>query len=90
MNPSETAMNPTALQILPVFSSEDQAWLRRGDITVPDFWQGHGVAPAAGDILRIGGRQFTVQTRVWEHDGGAAVLRLYLGDAHAHSDTSFG
>ena len=83
-------MNANLLQIVPVFSSEDQTWLRRGDITVPDFWQGHGVAPAVGDILRIGGRQFTVQTRVWEHDGNAPVLRLYLGDAHAHSDTSFG
>ena len=83
-------MNSNPAPIALVFSTEDQAWIRRSEIAVPDFWQIHSVAPAVGDILRIGGRQFTVQTRVWEHDGKAALLRLYLGDAHAHSDTTFG
>jgi hypothetical protein len=43
-----------------------------------------------GDALRIGGRQFVVQGRVWEHDGSTPVLRLYLSSGHAESDTVFG
>jgi hypothetical protein len=31
-----------------------------------------------------------IQTRVWESDGNATVLRLFVGDARAQSDTSFG
>lgn len=72
------------------FSPDDQAWLRRGQIVVPNFFQGHGIAPAQGDVLRIAGRQFVVQARVWEHDGESPVLRLFLGHAHAQSDTVFG
>ncbi len=72
------------------FSPDDQAWLRRGQIAVPDFFRGHGIAPAQGDVLRIAGRQFVVQARVWEHDGECPVLRLFLGHAHAQSDTVFG
>ena len=48
------------------------------------------MAPAAGDALRIGGRQFVVQARVWEHDGGIPILRLFLSGGHAESDTVFG
>jgi hypothetical protein len=72
------------------FSGDDQAWIRRSAIVVPQFWAGHTVAPALGDLLRIGGRQFTVQARVWEHDGVAAILRLFLSSARAESDTVFG
>jgi hypothetical protein len=43
-----------------------------------------------GDVLRIGGRQFTLTARVWEHDGEGTVLRLFLGGSHAPSDTGFG
>ncbi len=72
------------------FSAEDQAWLRRSSISVPPFWEGHGVPPAQGDAVRIGGRQFMIQARVWEHDADGPVLRLFVGDAHAQSDTVFG
>jgi hypothetical protein len=78
------------LRIALTFSTEDQAWLRRSQIAVPDFWSGHAVAPHAGDVLRVGGRQFEVQARVWEHDGTTPVLRLFLGDGRAQSDTAFG
>jgi hypothetical protein len=83
-------MPEPALRILPVFTTDDQAWLRREGVAVPLFWQGHAVAPALGDVLRIGGRQFVIQARVWEHDGTLPVLRLYIGSGHAQSDTSFG
>lgn len=73
-----------------VFPPDDQTWLRLNGIEVPAFWQGHSAAPARGDVVRIGGRQFVVEARVWEHDRQAAVLRLYLGSGHAQSDTSFG
>ena len=43
-----------------------------------------------GDAIRIGGRQFIIQGRVWEHDGGTPVLRLMLSSGHAESDTVFG
>ena len=83
-------MDPQNLKIILAFSLDDQAWIRRSQIVVPKFWSGHGVAPAAGDALRIGGRQFVVQGRVWEHDGATPVLRLYLSSGHAESDTVFG
>ncbi|WP_066272882.1 hypothetical protein [Hydrogenophaga palleronii] len=83
-------MIPTPLRTVLVFSAEDQAWIRRTPITLPDFWEGHNVTPAKGDLLRIGGRQFLIRGRVWEHDGEGPVLKLYVGDAHAPSDTSFG
>ena len=73
-----------------MFTTDDQAWLRREGIAVPAFWQGHTVSPALGDVLRIGGRQFVIQARVWEHDGTVPVLRLYIGSGHAQSDTAFG
>ncbi|MEO8059503.1 MAG: hypothetical protein ABI671_14395 [Burkholderiales bacterium] len=83
-------MPEQAIRIVPVFTTDDQAWIRRESVPVPQFWQGHTVAPALGDVLRIGGRQFVIQARVWEHDGTAPVLRLYIGSGHAQSDTAFG
>ena len=83
-------MSPQDLRIVMEFTPEDRAWIRISKISVPPFWQGHAVAPALGDVLRVGGRQFTVDARVWEHDGAAPMLRLYLGSGHAQSDTTFG
>ena len=83
-------MDQQNLRIILAFSADDQAWVRRSSVVVPKFWQGHTVAPASGDALRIGGRQFIVQARVWEHDGNTPVLRLFLSSGHAESDTVFG
>jgi hypothetical protein len=71
------------------FAPEDQAWIRRSERGVPSFWSGHATAPALGDVLRIGGRQFAVLARVWEHDGARPVMRLYLGPGRADTDTVF-
>lgn len=81
--------DPT-LRVTLVFAPDDQAWLRREQIAVPPFWQGHGVPPASGDVLRIAGRQFLVQGRAWEVDAQGPVLRVFVGNAHAQSDTVFG
>jgi hypothetical protein len=78
------------IKIVPVFTPDDQAWIRRTATVVPRFWHDHVVAPMLGDILRIGGRQFVIEARVWEHDGTLPVLRLFLSDGRAQSDTSFG
>ena len=78
------------LRIVLAFSLDDQAWIRRSSIVVPKYWEGHSVAPAAGDALRIGGRQFVIQARVWEYEGGTPILRLFLSGSHAESDTVFG
>lgn len=83
-------MSSPNLRVVMVFSTDDQAWIRRESIVVPQFWQGHAVPPAQGDVVRIGGRQFLIQGRVWEWDGAATVLRIFVGNAHAHSDTVFG
>jgi len=83
-------MDAQNLRIQLSFSMDDQGWLRRSSIAVPKFWQGHTVAPVVGDALRVGGRQFIVQGRVWEHDGAAPVLRVFLSSGHAESDTVFG
>ncbi len=83
-------MSTTELRILMTFSADDQAWLRRNSVAVPAFFQGHTVAPAQGDALRIAGRQFLVQARVWESDADGPLLRLFLSHAHAQSDTVFG
>jgi hypothetical protein len=83
-------MTQAGIRIVLVFSRDDQLWIRRTPVEVPQFWQGHSVAPALGDVLRIAGRQFVVQARVWEHDGDGPVLRIFLSDAHAQSDTVFG
>jgi hypothetical protein len=77
-------------QIELVFSSEDQAWIRREKIAVPAFWQGHAAAPAVGDVVRFGARQFVIEARVWEHVNGQPLLRLFVGNARAQSDTSLG
>ena len=83
-------MSQENLRIILRFGTEDKAWIRVTKVDVPEFWHGHTVAPALGDVVRVGGRQFIVNARVWEHDGAAPVLRLYLGSGHAQSDTSFG
>jgi len=83
-------MSQHALQVTLVFSADDQAWIRREGIVVPRFWDGHSANPAVGDVVRLGGRQFVIQARVWESDGGATVLRLFVGEARAQSDTSLG
>ena len=83
-------MSDTQLRIVLTFNADDQAWLRMSRIAVPAFWQGHAVAPLQGDVVRIGGRQFLIQARVWEHDADGPLLRLFVGNAHAQSDTVFG
>jgi hypothetical protein len=83
-------MSQPALRIALVFNPEDQTWMRRASLAVPDFWRGHGVAPMAGDVFRLGGRQFAVQGRLWELDGEGTVLRVFVGSAHAESDSMFG
>ena len=82
-------MSQQGLQVSLVLSADDQAWVRREGIVVPHFWQGHAAAPAVGDVVRFGGRQFVIRARVWEHDGATTVLRLFAGEARAESDTSF-
>ncbi len=81
-------MVPAQVPIVLTFTSDDQVWLRRSAITPPAFWAGHVTPPALGDVLRIGGRQFAVVARVWEHDGLEPRLRLYLGPGRADSDTA--
>lgn len=83
-------MPADALRYVLTFAPDDQAWLRRGQIAVPAFFQGHQVAPTQGDVLRIAGRQFVVQGRIWDHDSDGPLLRLFLSNAHAQSDTVFG
>lgn len=83
-------MSQPGIRIVLNFNADDQAWIRRERIAVPDFWGHHAVPPMQGDVLRIGGRQFVVEARVWEHDGDGTVLRLFVGGAHAQSDTVFG
>ena len=83
-------MSEQEIRIVLVFGTEDQAWIRLSKIEVPQFWAGHGVAPATGDVVRVGGRQFGIEARVWEHDGTRPMLRLYLSGSHARSDTTFG
>ena len=38
-------MTPQNIQIVLVFTTDDQAWIRRESIDVPKFWRGHTVAP---------------------------------------------
>lgn len=83
-------MSQQNIQIVLVFTTDDQAWIRRSSIPIPTFWDGHSVAPALGDVIRLGGRQFGIEARVWEHDGTMPVLRLFVSSGHAHSDTTFG
>ena len=83
-------MDAQPLRIVTTFSPDDQAWLRRSGIVVPKYWDGHTIAPLTGDALRVGGRQFIVQARIWEHDSTGSLLRLLLSSGHAESDTVFG
>lgn len=83
-------MFSSSLRIALVFTHEDQAWLKRMNLSVPDYWRGHSVAPVSGDVFRLGGRQFTIQGRLWEMDGNGTVLRVFVGAAHAESDSVFG
>jgi hypothetical protein len=83
-------MSQENLRIVMEVTPEDRTWMRIGKISVPRFWDGHSMAPSLGDVVRVGGRQFVIDARVWEHDGAAPTLRLYLGSGHAQSDTTFG
>lgn len=83
-------MSDSNLQIDLVFTPEDQAWMRRNGQPAPAFWKGHTCAPLVGDVLRINGRQFVIRARVWDHDDVKPHLRLFLSDAQAQSDTTFG
>lgn len=83
-------MTEQEIRVVMVFAADDQAWIRRTAVEVPPFWRGHSVAPVVGDVLRVGGRQFVIEARVWEHDGASPILRLFLGSGHARSDTTFG
>lgn len=83
-------MEQQNLRIVLALSPDDQAWIRLSSVVVPKFWQGHNVSPAAGDVLRMGGRQFVIQGRIWEHDETGPILRLFLSSGHAESNTVFG
>lgn len=76
-------MDPTTQRVVLVFNTEDQAWIRGPVLTVPDFWQGHGVLPAMGDEFRCGGCQFTIRGRLRAQEGAATVRRVFVGSAHA-------
>jgi hypothetical protein len=82
-------MDTAPLNIALTFGRDDQTWMRRAGVVVPRFWDGHAVPPVRGDLLRIGGRLFEVQVRVWEHDAEAPLLRLYLGSGRAEGETGF-
>jgi hypothetical protein len=83
-------MTSPDLRIVLEFGTEDRTWIRINRVDVPPFWRGLSAVPATGDVLRVGGRQFLVQGRAWEHDGTQTLLRIFLGSSHAHSDTVFG
>lgn len=78
------------LRIVMEFNTEDRTWIRLNKVTVPAFWSGHTVPPSLSDVVRLGGRQFVIEARVWEHDGTQPTLRLFMGSGHAQSDTTFG
>ena len=82
-------MAEAKLKVVLEFTVEDRSWMRVSKIAVPPFFGGHAETPSVGDVLRLGGRQFTVAARVWEHDGTSPLLRVYLGSGHAESDTTF-
>jgi hypothetical protein len=89
MQPQEDSLDAQPLTISLVFGREDQGWMRRSGIVAPRFWAGHTVPPVRGDLLRIGGRQFEVLARLWDHDGATPILRLYLSSGRADGDTAF-
>lgn len=71
------------------FSPDDLALVQQSGAAVPPFWSNHLHTPALHDVLRFGGRQYTVTARVWEHDEQQPVLRLYLGQSEPQSDANF-
>jgi hypothetical protein len=77
-------------RIVLAFTAEDTAWLKRNQHAVPRYWEGHAAPPLTGDVIRLGGRQFLIQGRAWEHDADGPLLRVFVGASHAHSDTVFG
>jgi hypothetical protein len=83
-------MNQEKIRVVLAFRADDQAWIRQSKIAIPKYWEDHSIPPAQGDVIRIAGRQFLVQARVWEHDGETTVLKIFVGNAHAQSDTVFG
>lgn len=74
------------LNITVSFTPEDLERLQRSGTTMPPFWIGHQVPPAAGDLLRFGLYQCKVVARVWEHTEDTPVLRLYMSDLMDRSD----
>jgi len=78
------------IRIVLEFTPEARTWIRVNKVDVPVFWKGRAIPPLLGDVLRLGGRQFVIAGRVWEHDGAGPILRLYVGGSHAQSDTIFG
>ena len=70
-------MEAQEIRIVLGFSSDDQAWLRRSSIVVPKYWQGHAVAPVAGDAIRIGGRQSGAQYQFTLQADDLAELRAW-------------
>jgi hypothetical protein len=78
------------LKIILAFSLDDQAWIGALRSSYRSTGRDTASRPPRATRLRIGGRQFTIQGRVWEHDGATPVLRLYLSSGHAESDTVFG
>lgn len=82
-------MTQQTLRIVLEFTPEDRAWIRINKVDVPAFWQGHAVPPALGDVVRLGGRQFVIEARVWEQEAAGPALRLYVSSGHAQSDTTF-
>jgi hypothetical protein len=71
-------LNLMDIDITLTFTPDDLAWMKQTGTAVPPFWTGHSIAPAVGDVLRLGDRQFAVFGRAWEHNGSRPVLRLYL------------
>lgn len=83
-------MAQSSLRIVLTFTPSDVTWLRQQKLSVPRYWDGHAVPPMAGDVIRVGGRQFLIQGRAWEHDADGPLMRVFVGESHAHSDTVFG
>ena len=85
-------MSQQDIQIVQVFTTDDQAWIRRTSVEVPKFWRGHTVSPATGDV-DPGRRPHRVHHRgpgLGARSAPMPVLRLFLSSGHARSDTTFG
>jgi hypothetical protein len=81
-------LNLSNIAITLSFDPTDLAELQRSGAAIPNFWQGHPIAPAQGGVLRFGDRQYAVLGRAWEHDGRMPVLRLYLTPSGVRTDTT--